>query len=100
MMTETTKGNGFEFEVASNVKHYREVWDCPRFDARFKNENFLTDFTLVSAGYFDWDTVWRNQACIYEVLYIRLTKQKYNNCFFWKSDSVKTLMPGTKKAAF
>ena len=53
----------------------------------------------MSAGYFDWDTVWRNEACNYEVIYIRLTKQNYNNCFFWKSDSVKTLMPA-KKGSF
>ena len=77
MMTKVTEWNDFQYEVASNVKTLLGSLRLSAFWFEDQKLGFLKDSTSKSANFFDWDPKWRNQACSYEVMFIRLSKKIY-----------------------
>ena len=78
MMTKDTEWNYFQYEVASIVKTLLGRLRLSAFWLEHQKLGFLKDSTGNSAKFFDWDPARRNQACSYEVFFIRLSKETYN----------------------
>ena len=68
----------FQHEVASNVKTLLGRLRLSAFWLEHQKLGFLKDSTGNSAKFSDWDPARRNQACSYEIFFIRLSKETYN----------------------